>query len=70
MHNNITHIHNQQGDYLEEHGDFEKELIKHFKSVHQEPNTNKKPTIDKILPHIPKVIRDEHNQLLLRLVTF
>lgn len=47
---------------MEDHGDIEKELIKHFKSIHQEPN--------KIVSHIPNVIAEEHNQLLLHSVTF
>jgi len=69
IHNNITHILNQQGVRLENHGDMEKELIRHFKSVHQEPSINRKPAIDKIKKHIPKLIIDEHNHLLLHPVT-
>jgi len=69
MKNNITHTLNQQGERLENHGDIEAELIRHFKSVHLEPPINRKPAIDKILSHIPKLIIEKHNHLLLRPVT-
>lgn len=69
MHNNITQIHNQQGERLEEHDDIETELLKNFKNIHQEPQINRQPTIERIFQHIPKIITEEHNQLLLRLVT-
>lgn len=54
---------------MEQHEDIERKILQHFKSVHQEPQINRQPTIEKILQHIPKIITEEHNQLLLRLVT-
>ena len=69
MHNSITQIHNQQEERLEEHDDIERELLKHFKNIHQEPQINIQPAIEWILQHIPKIITEEHNQLLLHLVT-
>lgn len=41
MHNNITQIQSQQGERLEEHDDIERELLQHFKNVHQEPQINR-----------------------------
>eukprot|EP00253_Pinus_taeda_P010687 PITA_10687 len=69
IHNNISQIQNQQGERMEQHEDIERKILQHFKSVHQEPQINRQPTIEKILQHIPKIITEEHNQLLLRLVT-
>lgn len=69
MHNNILQLQNQQGERMEEHDDIERELITHFKYVHQEPQVNRQSAINKILQHVPKIITEEHNQLLLRLVT-
>eukprot|EP00253_Pinus_taeda_P002878 PITA_02878 len=37
MHNNITHIQNEQGAKLEKHEEIEAELLNHFKQVHKEP---------------------------------
>lgn len=54
---------------MEDHADFERELLAHFKFVHQEPQVKKQSTISKILQHVPKIITEEHNQLLLRPIT-
>lgn len=69
MNNAIAHLQNKQGERLEKHEDIERELINHFKTVHQEPPIDRQPAINKILQHIPKIITEEHNQLLLRPVT-
>ena len=50
---------------MEDDGDIEKELLKYFKTVHQEIDINRLLAINKILPHIRNVITDDHNQLLL-----
>ena len=52
---------------MEKHEDIERELLTHFKMAHQELPIDRQPAINKILQHIPKIITDEHNQLLLRL---
>ena len=51
---------------MEKHEDIERELLNHFKTTHQELPIDRQPAIDKILQHIPKIITEEHNQLLLR----
>lgn len=66
MNNTITHIQNRQGERVENHEDIEQELLTYFKQVHQEPQTDRTATIDKITKTIPKVITKGHNQLLLR----
>jgi len=69
MNNIISHIQNSQGDKMEKQEDIEEELTNHFKIVHQEQHTDRRQAINEILKHIPKLITEEHNQLLLRLVT-
>ena len=54
---------------MENHAEIEKEFINHFQAVHQEPLFDRHPTIEKITQNIPKVITEEHNQLLLRPVS-
>jgi len=66
MHNNITNIQNPQGERLEKHEDIEQEFITHFKKVHQEPQIDRMHAIEKVTKNIPKIISEEHNQLLLR----
>lgn len=69
MNNNIVHLQNPQGEEMEKHEDIEREITNHFKTVHQEPPKGRQPTINEILQHIPRIITEEHNQCLLRLVT-
>ena len=69
MHNNINFLQNQAGERLEEHQAIEAELTTHFKMVLQEDRLDRQTAINKILPHIPKLISEEHNQLLLRPVS-
>lgn len=54
---------------MEKHEDIERELTNHFKTAHQAPPTGRQPAINEILQHIPRIITEEPNQLLLRLVT-
>jgi len=67
--NTIAHLQNPQGERMEKHEDIERELTKHFKIVHEEPPTDRQPAINEILQHIPRIITEEHNQLLLQPVT-
>lgn len=46
---------------MEEHADIERELLTHFKFVHQDPQVNRQSTINKILQHVPNIIIEEHN---------
>eukprot|EP00253_Pinus_taeda_P005332 PITA_05332 len=66
MHNNITHIQNEQGDKLEKHEEIEAELLNHFKKVHKEPSIDRSQAICNITSNIPKLITDQHNQMLLK----
>lgn len=54
---------------MEKHEDIEEEFINHFKKVHQEPQIDRMQVIEKITKNIPKIITEEHNQLLLRSVS-
>jgi len=65
MHNNIPFIQNHEGAKLEKHEDIEKELLTHFQQVHQEPAVDRQPAIRKITSNIPKLITEEHNELLM-----
>ena len=69
MHNKISLLQSQNGERLEEHQDIEKDLLAHFKSVLQESHANRQPAITKVLQHIPKLLKEDHNQMLLRPVS-
>eukprot|EP00253_Pinus_taeda_P029992 PITA_29992 len=69
MCNNINFLLSPTGERLEQHQAIEAELVSHLKSVVQEDQFDRRPTTNKILQHIPKLIMEEHNQLLLRPVT-
>ena len=66
MHNTITFIQNQAGERVENHVEIEEEFINHFQAVHQEPLIDRQSAIEKITQNVPKIITEEHNQLLLR----
>eukprot|EP00253_Pinus_taeda_P029733 PITA_29733 len=46
--------------------EIELKLLNYFKQTHQEPQVDRMQAIGKITKNIPKVITEEHNQLLLR----
>lgn len=56
MHNLISHIQNEQGERVETHEGIEENFLRYFQKAHQEPNVDRLPAIEKILPHIPKLI--------------
>eukprot|EP00253_Pinus_taeda_P025653 PITA_25653 len=66
MHNLISHIQNEQGERVETHEGIEENFLSYFQKAHQEPNVDKLPAIEKILPLIPKLITPDHNHLLLQ----
>ena len=66
MTNCITHIRNVQGEKIETHDGIEGEFLNYFKEALQEPNINRIPAINKLLKSIPKVITEEHNNLLIK----
>lgn len=68
MHNNIAHIQNGQRTKVEQHEDIEAELLNYFKQVHREPIGDRSQAIQNITSNIPKLISNEHNQMLLKSV--
>lgn len=66
MHNNITHIQNEQGIKVEKHEEIESALLNYFKQMHREPNGDRSQAIEKITQNIPKLISEEHNQMILK----
>eukprot|EP00253_Pinus_taeda_P023098 PITA_23098 len=66
VHNNIPFIQKQGGLRVKHHEEIEKEFLNHFKQVHQEPNVDMRPAIERITQNVPKLITEEHNELLLR----
>ena len=66
MHNSITLLQNRQGEHLEKHEDIELELLTHFRRVHQETEIDQLLAIENIIKIIPKIITEEHNQILLK----
>jgi len=66
MHNNITHIQNEQGIKVEKHEEIEIELSNYFKQVHRESNSDRSQALKKITQNILKLISEEHNQILLK----
>eukprot|EP00253_Pinus_taeda_P004859 PITA_04859 len=66
MHNQISQVTNAQGDKLETQEEIEKEFLQYFKAMSQEPNINREEAIDNITGHIPRLITEEQNSLLLK----
>lgn len=65
MHNNISFIQKQGEVRVEQHEEIEEEFLSHFKQVHQEPNADRRPVIERITQNVPNIITEEHNELLL-----
>ena len=51
---------------MEKHEEIELKLLNYFKQAHQEPQMDRMQAIGKITENIPKLIIEEHNQILLR----
>eukprot|EP00253_Pinus_taeda_P022974 PITA_22974 len=66
MRNNIPFLQKQDGTRIEQHEEIEKEFSIHFKEVHQVLNADRGLAIDRIIQHVPELITEEHNELLLR----
>eukprot|EP00253_Pinus_taeda_P025694 PITA_25694 len=66
MHNNIPFIQKQGGARIEQHEEIKEEFLNYFKQVHQEPNADRRPAIERITQNVPKFITEEHNELLLQ----
>eukprot|EP00253_Pinus_taeda_P036000 PITA_36000 len=57
---------NQQGAKVEEHKEIEQTLLNHFQQVHRETEGDRQREIRKITSNIPKLVTDDHNELLMR----
>ncbi|MCY6524953.1 hypothetical protein, partial [Actinobacillus pleuropneumoniae] len=66
MHNRIPFIQKQGGEKVEMHEEIEKEFLQHFNQVLQEPEGDRRQAIERITNNVPKIITEEHNNLLLR----
>lgn len=53
---------------MENHVEIDQEFINHFQEVHKEAQIDRHPAIERITQNMPKIVTEEHNQLLLRLV--
>eukprot|EP00253_Pinus_taeda_P032855 PITA_32855 len=56
----------EEGEKLEKHEEIEAELLNHFKKVHKEPSIDRTQAICNITSNIPKLVTDQHNQMLLK----
>eukprot|EP00253_Pinus_taeda_P018354 PITA_18354 len=65
MHNKIPFIQNEEGVKVEEHEKIEEILLNHFQQVHQEQAVDRQRAIGKITSNIPKLVTEEHNELLM-----
>ena len=66
MASHISILSNDQGESLETHEEIQQELLDHFKASLMEPPLDFQAAIESITKHIPALIMDEHNQMLLR----
>eukprot|EP00253_Pinus_taeda_P032882 PITA_32882 len=66
MRNHISQIINAQGEKVETQEEIEQEFIQHFKEMSKEPNINQAEAIEGITRHIPRLITEEQNTLLLK----
>eukprot|EP00253_Pinus_taeda_P023692 PITA_23692 len=57
-----------EGAKVGTHEEIESEILNYFKQVHQEPHGDRSRAIEKITLNIPKIISEEHNELLLKSV--
>eukprot|EP00253_Pinus_taeda_P019391 PITA_19391 len=66
MRNQISQVTNVQGVKFETQEEIEQEFLRYFKGMSQEPNINRDEAIDSITRHIPRLITEEQNTLLLK----
>eukprot|EP00253_Pinus_taeda_P036314 PITA_36314 len=67
--NNISSIKNENGELQNTHKNIEFVLVKHFRNITRENNSNREQSIKEIIRHIPKFVSREDNFNLNRLVT-
>eukprot|EP00253_Pinus_taeda_P004604 PITA_04604 len=66
MQNQISQVNNAQGVKIETQEGIEHEFLHYFKEMNQEPNINRVEAIDSITRHIPCLITEDENTLLLK----
>eukprot|EP00253_Pinus_taeda_P015484 PITA_15484 len=66
MRNQISQVINAQGEKVETQEEIEQEFMQYFKKMSKEPNINKAEDIESITRHIPCLITEEKNTLLLK----
>ena len=54
----------EDGSIVETQEELETTLNSYFSKILQEPNKDREEAQREVLSHIPKLIRDEHNQIL------
>eukprot|EP00253_Pinus_taeda_P022431 PITA_22431 len=66
MRNQISQVTNGQGEKVETQEGIEQEFVHYFREMSKEPNINRAEAIDNITRHIPQLITEEQNTLLLK----
>eukprot|EP00253_Pinus_taeda_P009198 PITA_09198 len=66
MKNHISQVINDQGEKVETQEEIAQEFLQYFKQMSQEPNINRAEAIESITRHIPRLITEEQNTLLLK----
>eukprot|EP00253_Pinus_taeda_P019122 PITA_19122 len=66
MRNQISQVNNAQGVKIETREGIEQEFLHYFKEMNQEPKINRDEAIDSIIRHIPHLITEDQNTLLLK----
>lgn len=56
------------GERVEDHVNIEHEFTNYFQEVLREPQIDRRNAIEKVTQYVPKVIIEDHNQILLRTV--
>eukprot|EP00253_Pinus_taeda_P024711 PITA_24711 len=68
-HNRISSIKNEEGNLLTSHENIEDVLVHRFRSITQENNSDREQSINEITKNIPKMVSEEDNFNLNRLVS-
>jgi len=67
--NRILALKNQEGQLIHPQEELEAELTRYFSSFLKEPRNDQDRDIKKITNHIPKILIEENNKMLLRKVS-
>lgn len=67
--NRIHKLKDSNGLVLSKHQDIQTKLINYFRDLLSEPAPNRQAAITKVIKHIPKLVSDEQNRALMRLIS-